>query len=638
LLQSIRDRAQGLVAGVIVFLIILTFALWGIQEYLNAARQVSVAEVNGEDIDLVEYQKMLSDMRQQAQALLQDAFDPEEWSQESTRRRVLDRLVDERILLQAAERAKIRVGDFQLAENIRLLPQFLDADGKFSNDVYQQRLRSVGETPEGFQQDMRRALAIQQLQNGVANSAFAITTDAAALERLRLQKRDIGFALIPAVTGQDATPVADERIQRYYDEHQDTFIIPEKVRLEYVRLSVRALEHDVSVDDTVLQSYYDEHVGDYTVEEQRAASHILLELAEDAAKEQEEAARNKALDLIRMIKDGASFEDLAKQHSQDAGSAGEGGDLGVFGRGVMVPEFENAVFAMPQGEVSSEPVRTPFGFHIIRLNEVRPGHVKTFEEARADVEQAYRREQAEQLFGSKVEDFSNLVYEHSDSLETVAQSIDSEVERTDLLSRAEIAERFNQRVADAAFSQDVLVDQLNSEPIDLSDGETVSVRVAERTPQTVQPLAVVRDQIAASLRAEDAREHARQRGEALLEKLRAGGAAPQDIVGAEGLTWETRAAAQRDSVDPAPAVVAEAFRTPLPPGADHADFGVSLANGDYAVARVSNIQNAGADQITEPAVATAKRTLSGVRAQNDWQRFVEGLRSQAKIRTYPENI
>lgn len=633
MLQFIRERAQGLVAMIIILFLILTFALWGIDEYMRSARTVVVAEVNGEDIDLAAYQQNFQRLRQRAQAQLGDQFDPALWTQEETKRQALDMLVEERLLQHTVEDARLRISAPQIAGFIRSAETF-QVDGKFSLDRYRQAVNMLGFTEVGFEQQARQDLAVQQLRAGIALSAFATEDEALRLAQLFAQKRDVGYALVEPPK-PETIDVSDADAEAFYKAEQDLFRVPEKLTLEYLELTIDELTKEIGVDDAVLTSYYEAHKDLYTTQEQRSANHILVQVPKGATEAEDAAARAKIESLRKDIEAGASFEDVARKSSDDIGSRAEGGDTGLFPRGVMAPEFEQAAFTLPVGEVS-QPVKTEFGYHLIRVREIKPGGVEPFDAVRAQVEDAYRREQAESLYFERAEAFSDAVTEHPDSLEAAAETLHMTVQTTPPMTREEIEARFSKDVANAAWEPEVLTEGLASVPVEIDNTRVAAVKVAKHEPTHVPAFADIKADVVAALRDQRAREAARTRGDAIAERLRKGEAV-DTVVAAEKLEWHDAKGVNRETSELNRAVARAAFQAPLKEG-EPAIIGVPLGTGAYAVARVTNQQIPSAEQLQGKNVDAIRRDVSRSYMAAAWRAYIDSLRADAKVKTYPERL
>lgn len=635
MLQQIRERSQGLVMGVIVFFICLTFALFGVQQYLDAQSSVVVAEVNGDEVPLTEFQRAFTQLRQRAQAMFGDAFDPSLWGSEEAKLNALDYVIDERVLLQAVDEANIRASDLQVANYIRTSPQFLD-DETFSPTLYKQMIRSIGFSEIGFEQQVRKDLVVNQLRAGIAATAFTTAEELQRLETFRQQKRDIGFALIGFEAFRDAVKPTAEELNTYFQENIEDYRIPEKVALAYIDLSIEKLMAEVPSDDARLRAYYDASVGNYTATEQRNANHILIQVPRDASEEEVNNARDKALKLREQALAGDDFETIARENSDDIGSRTDGGETGFFSRGVMAPEFEDAVFAMNEQDIS-EPVRTEFGFHIIRLKAIKPGGIKPFDEVKADVTATYQREQAEALFFEQAEQLSELVYEQPDSLDPAASTLGLEVQQTALLTRQEIADMFAAPVTEAAFEPEVLVEGLNSEPIDVSSGRVIVVRTLLHETSRLPEFAMVEAEVRQDYINAAARDAITAHGDALVERLNKG----EDraaVMSEAGVSWEDVPGATRDSAKLNRAVLRAAFRAD-PPAADSTAYeGVAIGVGDYAIVGISNVELPPIEQLNISDISQLRRDVAADRSAVAWRDFVEILKSDATIELYPERL
>ena len=634
MMQFIRDRVKGLVAGAIILLLCLTFLLWGIESYISAARQIVVAKVNGEEIALQDYQAAYQRMRQRAQAEQGTGFDPDFWAEETTKRRALDMLVEERLLRQVAEDIRLRVSNAQLTEYFTAAEAFKQ-DGKFSPALFQQIAQSMGLTSAGLEAQARSDLTVQQLRAGIALSAFSTRNEAVELAQLLDQRRDVGYATVQPAK-PDTVTVSDADLEAWYKEHEEEFRIPEKVDLEFLELKLDDLKAEIAVDDAALKAYYDNHKAQYTVQEERSANHVLVQLKPDASEADVEAAKAKALALREAILGGKAIEDVAKESSDDIGSRAEGGATGFFPKGVMAPEFEAAAFAMQKGDLS-EPIKTQFGFHVIKLKDIRPGGTKPFAEARAEVEAAYRTEQAEAEFFERAEKFSDAVNEHPDSLAAAGEKVGLEAETSSRLTKADIEARFSSGLSGALWEPEVLKESLATMPVEIGSNRMVAGRVTHYEASRIPPLPEVRDEVLARVQDLRVREAAKTRGEAVLARLEKG-EEPQAVMDAEQLQWTEVKAANRDSGELNRAVARAAFREPLEKPESVGFLGVQLGTGAYVVARVSNLSLPKADALEGRKLDVIKTDMDRVRVLGSWREFVDALRASGSIKTWNQHL
>ncbi|TDJ70049.1 MAG: hypothetical protein E2O35_00505 [Proteobacteria bacterium] len=635
MLQMIRDRAQGLVVGVIVFFICLTFALFGVQQYIDARSEVVVAKVNGEKIALAEFQRAFQQLRQRARAMFGDTFDPDQWSGAQAKLSTLNHVVDEHLLLQVIEDANMRASDVQVADYVRSSPQFQE-DGVFSKDLYSRMVRVIGFSELGFEQQVRKDLVLNQLRAGVAATAFATAEELQRLEQLRQQTRDVGFTILGIELFRDGIEPTGEEVEQYFTEHREDYRVEEKISVSYVELSIQTLMADITVDNKNLRAYYDENQANYTVAEQRNVDHILIRISPDASDEEQETARKKALALRDKALGGDSFEDIARENSDDIGSRTDGGETGYFGRGVMAPEFEEAVYSMSEGDIS-EPIRTKFGLHVIRLKGIRPGGLKEFDEVRDDVTATVKREQAEALFFEQAEQLSELVYEQPDTLEVASDALGLVVKQTELNTRSELAEMFSAKAVDAAFDPEVLIEGLNSNPIDLGNDRVVALRLEQHEPSSVPPLNDVIDAVTRDLINSSARDAVHAHGEAIVERLNSDEGLSAVMESAE-LVWEDVKLATRSSSKLNRAVSRAAFRTDPPAGGKTSYIGIPIGIGDYAIVGISNVMIPPVEEINISDIAGLRRAISRDRTAASWRDFVDILKSDSDIETFPERL
>ena len=635
MLQLIRDRSQGLVVGVIVFFICLTFALFGVQQYLDARSVVIVAEVGGEEVGLREYQRAFQQLRQRAQAMLGEAFNSEQWGGDQAKLSALDYVVNERLLVQVIENANIRASDVQIASYIRTTPQFQNESG-FSEAIYQQTVRALGFSEVGFEQQIRQDLVVNQLRAGIGSSAFTTTDELQRLEQYRQQTRDIGFAIVGIESFNEDIAPTDEEIRQYYDENIEDYRLGEKVSVSYLDLSIDALMAEVQISELELRAYYETNQANYASLEQRNANHILVQLRRDASAAEETIASENASELRELALAGTSFEELAKENSDDIGSKTDGGETGYFGRGVMAREFEAAVFAMSPNEVS-EAIRTDFGFHIIRLKAIKPGGIKSFEEVRSDLTATYQREQAEALFFEQAERLADLVYEQPESLIGAAETLGLSVQNTGLVTRGDLGVLFSERVIAATFESDVLLEGLNSEPIELSDGRVIVVRVEEHKLSSLPPLENIRAEALRNLIDARALEAANAYGKSLVERLN-NGEHIDTVLADSGFKWEQVDAATRESPKLNRAVLRAAFRADLDAVKKVLFIGVPIGRGDYGVVGVSNVRMPPIEQLAKSDINQLRRDVADGTTAAYWQDFIGLLKADYRIETFPERL
>lgn len=636
MLAFIRERAQGWFAWAIVILLIIPFALWGIHQYVEGDSAVNVAVVNDTEISADQFQRAYQQQRQRIEAMLGDRFDPSLIDEDQMKKNVLDSLIEREVLIQGAHDAGMRVSRLRVGAEIRAIPN-LQTDGKFDKDLYGRLLQAQGLSVGAFERMMAEDILIQQLNHAIADSDFTTKAELDALLRIKLQQRDIGYALVPVTNYIGEVTVKDEDVERFYHDNPDRYRTPERVSVDYLELSADEMAKDVTVTPEDVRNYYKDRADDFTTPEERHARHILISVASDASSEQVDAAKKKAEDLLGRIRKGESFADLAKQFSEDPGSAKEGGDLGFFGRGVMDKAFEQATFALKPGEVS-EPVRSTFGFHIIKLKAVRGGERKPFEAVREQLEKDLKRQRASDRYFSQAEELSNLAFEHEGGLADVAQQMHLTVKNSGLFTRGGgTGIAANPKVREAAFSDDVLLGDKNSEAIELSQDHIVVLHLKEHKPAALRPLDEVRESIRQDLRIQAATAKAKEVGEDIIRRVKDGEDVSAVLKGLN-IAWERPGFVARTGSKADPQVVDAAFHLDHPAGDQPVFGGKPLPTGDFAIYGVYAVKAGDPAAADEKTVTSLKNALEREQGRVMFKGYTDALKKDMKITRFPNNI
>lgn len=636
MLQAIRDHTSGWIAGFIVALLAIPFALWGINNYFVAQVEDWVAKVNDEEITQADYQQRLGNYRQRMRAMMGEAFDPEMFEEPGFRRQFLEDMIRQRVLLQATRDAGFTVPARSVAREIAGYEAF-QSDGEFSTSRYQQILQRIGMTPSQFEQQVREDLLARQFLEALQRSELVPELALDDLIRLRLQTRTFSYLLFPTEDVRDGISVDEEEIRAYYEEHSEEFMTEEMVAIEYVELDAADLAREISVDEGELRAWFEEHRFQYLTNEQRLASHILVDVPEDAEEEAVEAARERALAAAERVRGGEDFAAVAQEVSDDPGSANAGGDLGWIEPDQMPTPFEEALFELEVGEVS-DPVRTGFGFHVIELRDVQEPRGQSFEQARDQVERDYTASDAERRFLEQADRLVDLTYENPSNLEPAAQALDLEIKRAGPFTRNG-GEDFaaDPAVVETAFSDLVLKDRVNSDPVDLGPNHVAVVRVSEHHPSELRPLAEVSEGIRARLLEEKTRAATEQRAREALERLRAG-EADLDALAAETEREMVHANdAGRDTGEhPAP-LLDEVFRLPAP-GEEPGYHAVPADGGDHAVVALVGVKPGDPAAVTQAEREQLRRQLAQVYLSAEISSMVERLKAQASVRVAEDRL
>jgi len=648
MLQNIRDGAQGWLAWVIVGVISVPFAFWGINEYFSPSPKTIIAEVNGVELSDEDFRQLVSQRKQQLRAMYRNI--DLSFMDEQIRQDTLKQMIEEEVLVQSAKDAGMRIGNALLVGRIHSIPAFHDEEGKFSQEQYEQTLRSqAGLSPTYFEYTMRRQMLTNQLREGVLRSTFLTDYDRQQRIRLEKQQRFISYLIIPTSRFNDSVTITNAEIEAHYKDNASQYMTDEKVSIEYVELSQADISTE-SIDEETLKAFYEERKVSFTAQVEWKARHILIKAGKNATPEVLEAAQKKAREVLEKIRTGGSFEELAKQFSDD-GSKENGGDLGWFGPGTMVEPFENAMKDLKVGFVS-EPVKTRFGFHIIELLEIKPEKVRPFAEVRSQLKKDIQKEQAEAKFEGQAEQFSNLAFENPNSLEVLAESLNLESKNTGLFDRTGGDQKdqhpilSHNQVIEAAFSDDVLKEGYNSEPIQIEEQHAVILRLKNHESAKAKPLEEVKEEIISAIRRNKTKASAQNLGKSLLKEIRQ--KSDRDIlVKTYNLSWSHALWIERqDSTLRQPAIVREVFKMGRPSEREATVYQeLQLNNGDYALVAVLEVKDGVLPPKSENKEATEKDDSQADDEQkikqqerafgtSEFDLLVSGLKAGAEIEEY----
>ena len=635
-LQSIRDRLNGIIAIFILGLLIIPFAFVGVSSYFTSGANNAVAVVNDQEITLNEFNQAFQNYRRRMQAQMGAAFDPDAFSQPIVRRQLLDQMINEELLVQVAEEAGLAVSNEDLAAQIRATPAF-EVDGEFNTDVYMQRLQAQGITPEQFERDMRLAMVLDQFPTAIASSAIATSWEISDYARLQDQTRAFNAIVVPAEPDTEAE-IAEEDIQAWYDAHPMDYMSEEQVVVNYLELNAADLGGAVDVNEDQLRARFEEQQARFITPEARLASHILLEVDPDAPQVDVEAARALAEELVERARGGEEFSELAGEYSQDLGSATEGGDLGWIEPGYMVQAFEEGLYELTMDHPISEPVQSRFGWHVIQLRDIRPAEGMTFTEARDILLEEFEAEDAERRFIEQADRLIDIIYEDPTTLAAAADELGLEVQEAGPFGRGGTAEGIaaNAEVVKAAFSDLVLGQRSVSDPVDLGENHMVLVLLNEHRPEAVRPLDEVRDAVIAAVQRERAMEQARQQAESLLVQIEEGAVIPDLATEAE-LEVVSEVAATRTIPGLDAALRRELFLMDEPGEEGAVRELVELADG-YAVVELTGV-NPGAIATEDEARRQAySRRIASASATDETWGFLQMLREQSEIQVFEDRL
>lgn len=598
MLEVIRAHSKGWVAKLILTLITVPFALFGIDAYLkDAGAGASVAKVDGATISIQEYRNAMQSLRDRLQK--ENPKDIVALDSPEVKQSVLDRLINTRLLNAEVVNSNFKVTNEQLAQFITSLPEFQQG-GKFSQEVYDKLLSQNQMTPSQFEKKMRGELLLQQVRDGVPGLAFTSKAVEDALLSVEHQQREVTIAEIKTADYISQVNVEPSEVQAYYDKHKDKFKVPEQVKLEFVMLSANTLIPKMQTTEDEAKKFYDENASKFQGNEQRHASHILIGVSASSSPEAKAEAKKKAEQVLAEVKKNPTkFSELAKKYSQDPGSAEKGGDLGTFARGSMVKPFEDAAFSMKQGEISGL-VQSDFGYHIIKLTEI-VGQGQGFEALKPQIRAELMYQKALAKFSEQAEAFSATVYEQSTSLQPVADAYGIPVQKTEWLSYADGAKFFkNDKLMTLVFTNEVLKDKRNTEAVEVSNNTLVSARVIDYKPSAPRSFEEVKGGIADLLKIEKATKLAIDKGVASLASLKSS----KDVA---DLDWIAPVVVDRKNAQGLTELtMANVFKvdtTKLP-----AYAGVADSKKGYLLIKVTSVQNKLADEEAKKSALLDLRT------------------------------
>lgn len=608
---------------ILLLLILPSFAFVGMQGYTSMmdGANAGVASVNGRKITQAEWDAA---QREQSERIRRQnpTVDAKLLDSPEAKRQALEGLVTERTLKVAADQQHFTPTPESVAARFWADPQFAflrNADGTVNKAL----LAAQGMTPSIFLERLRQDYAVRQVTAPVESSGVVgAATPKLAFDAL-LQQREVQVQRFELKDFAAKIAPSDADIEAFYKEPANAakFQLPESAQIQYVVLDLEALKKDVKFTEDDLQNYYKENAARYGVPEERRASHILIKVDRSAPADERAKAKAKAEEILAQVrKNPADFAALAKKNSQDEGSAVNGGDLDFFSRGAMVKEFDAAVYAMKQGEISNL-VETDFGFHIIQLTGTRGGDKKPFEAVRGEVEAEVRKQLAQREYAAAAEQFGNLVYEQSDSLQPAADKLKLKVQTATVLRQPQpgaMGPLASPKLLEAVFGAEALRNKRNTEAVETGPSQLVSARVTQHNPARVPPLADVKDKVRDQLVRKLASEQAKKAGEARLAALKAN---PADVAGLEAAVTVSRAKPQALSRAQLEAVLgADASKLP-------AVVGVVAEDGGYVVVRINQLQPRDATVIDD---ARAAQQYAGAWARAEGQAFLAALKSQYK--------
>lgn len=518
MLDKFRSYAQTKAAQVILALVLIPFALFGIDSYLNqAGNNLSIAKVDGYKIALPEYNRAIENVRNRMMSEGKKV-DPAMFDSFEFKESVVDGLITKQLINNDIKKSQFKITDQQLSQYIIGMPDF-QKDGKFSQELYDKVLQNNQLNPKKFEESIRNDLLIQQVRDGLQKLTFIPPNNLTETLKATSQQREVTVAEFKTKEYMAKANISEKDMQAFYDQNKSKFLAPEQVKAEFVVFSLTSILPSITVSEDEVKAFYKTNADKYQNQQQREASHILIAASKNAAPAEKAKAKAKAEDVLGQIKKNPKqFEELATKYSQDPESAKKGGDLGAFGRGMMVKPFDDAVFSMKVNEISGI-VESDFGYHIIKLTKVI-GEGGGFDAIKPQIKAELIYQKAQDKYAALAEDFSNKVYEQSSSLDVVSKKFNLPIQKTDWISRNESDKFFkNEALMNALYSKESIKDHRNTEAIEVTPNNLISARVVDYKAQSTKPFAEVKKSIEDYLKFEAAKKLVATEGEAALKSV-----------------------------------------------------------------------------------------------------------------------
>ena len=635
MLITIRERASGVIGWTVAGVIILVFAVWGIGSYFEGVSEIIVATADKIEINQETYQQAMSDRRRRLVQMMGRNVDAELFSSTAFKRQVVEELIDTTLQNETLHASGFRISDAQLAALIQNTAVF-HTDGQFDRDRYELLVQNSGMTIQGYESYQRQQGVVDQLVRGLGQSAIVSTNSIDKAWKLLDQRRIASYTTLEFDNFLDDIQVSETAIEKEYQANLDSYFKPASIQVDYLKLSVEDLGTRLDVDEADILRMYEDNPDRYRQPGSRSASHILLKVDSDATNAQIDQVRQRASEIVARARGGESFASLAEVNSDDKGSVKRGGELGVIRPGTMAKPFEDAVFVMGEGEIS-EPVRTQYGFHVIRLDRITESRVQPLDQVRSEIEAEVRRLRAEEQFNELAEILGSTVFEQPDSLEPAADHLGVKVMRSEWFTQdagTGIAEF--QVVRDAAFGNEVLIDGLNSELIEIDQDNLVAVRKVDYRARRQLDLNEARDGLEKRLRAVEASDKMEKAGEDLVARLKSG-ADWDELLIAHKLARVRLPETTETLLEPLEQVVARVVYAALVPLSGQIAYGGErISPARYAIYRLERVEFGDPASASEEDRLGVEKILSSRRGGEMVIGWRQGLRKVAKVQINEE--
>lgn len=612
MLQDIRDNAQGTIAKIIIAVLIVSLSIWGMDAIVGGFRgEPEVATVNGEDITEREYLRMVQITTQERLREMENP-DPTLLDEDQIRQEVLDSMIQAEVLAQDAGAQGLELNNASVDQLIVGMSRF-QVNGEFSQQRFTSFVSNLGMSPTEFRELLKRDYVSNQIRTAVVRGGIEPAESARRLMAIQNQSRDFSLMRLSGDSVADRVEVTEADVEQWYEENKSQFMQPESVDVEYLVLSLEDVQDRIDISEDEVRQRYDQMADQLTQEERRSA-HILIEEGDNA--------QERIETIQQRLEEGDDFAELAREFSDDTLSAEQGGDLGYLVEGDLGGAFDEALFALEEGEVAG-PVEGEYGTHFIRLVDIRKGEAPSFEDEAPEIRSQLAERQAGEEFSRQRTELADLAFS-SDDLEYPAEQFDLELQTRSGITREDNEAPFDHAgLLRQLFSGDVLEDGFNTELIDVDQSSAVVARVTEHQPEKPRPLAEVAAEIRDRLERERTLELLQQEADELLTRLRDGDMAPQ------GEGWTEYNDVARDQADLAGPVVAEAFSLAAP-DEDGFRFGTAEDGTDLVILALSGVTDGEVEEGSED-VKNMSLFLAQLNGQQEYQAYVQTLRDQAEV-------
>ena len=631
MLAIIRDKATGWIAGIIIGLLVISFAFWGVSFYSGQAGELNVAKVNDVDISFQSFQRSFSQLRKQMQSVLGDSLSLEEDT--FIKNQTIEKLIESELINQLVIDSGLNITNERLVESIKNIEFFRNEEG-FDRIKYERSINAIGMAPSIFEAQLRMDLLSEQLRAGFFETTFVLEPELENILRLESQSRDITYTILSLPSFIEDGEISDSDIDIFYQANPTSFTQPEQVKIAYLELNVKELAKNIETNEESLRNFYNDNKGDYDVVEQRSVRKLFVKTGEKATNENKTKAEAVITSALELVNEGKDFEEIVEQST---GETLEFSEHIFMSKGIMGKEIDEFLFNSEEGAVSKV-IETKEGFNIVKVVEIRGGYENKYENSAQKVKEDYKNKQAELQFFELSDQLTTLSYENSDNLEIAADAIDKEIINTDYFARDNDLEGLlsDPLIISKGFDPELIRSRNNSDAIELSDDHIVVLRVLEHKEAATKPLEDVRDEVIASIRLKLAREKINETGDRIVAELKSG-VNPESVISHSGIEWTTTEKVKRDDMFINRAILRSIFEAGKPNSDKPIITSQRLGSGDYAIIVILNAYDETLE-VDEELKKSTDLKLRRILSTNEWQDLLRDVRNNTNIRIFNENI